>query len=109
MRRITIMSGPIKFRILAIVIGIKNLGYVCFVRKLCCVQSIHTELAELYSRKLIVRRCALWALGDLSSICQACLVKKWNRERTRSVLLNGKDKCMNRVIAVTIALSVCRF
>ena len=31
------MSGPIKFRILAIVIGIKNLGYVCFV---CSVQSI---------------------------------------------------------------------
>ena len=47
MRRITIMSGPIKFRILAIVIGIKNLGYVCFV---CSVQSIHTELANLYSR-----------------------------------------------------------
>ena len=49
------MSGPIKFRILAIVIGIKNLGYVCFVRKLCSVQSIHTELAKLYSQKVISR------------------------------------------------------
>ena len=49
MRRITIMSGPIRFMILAIVIGIKNLGYVCFVRKLCCVQSIHTDPADLYS------------------------------------------------------------
>ncbi len=49
------MSGPIRFMILAIVIGIKNLGYVCFVRKLCCVQSIHTELAKLYSQKVMFR------------------------------------------------------
>jgi hypothetical protein len=25
------------------------------VRKLCCVQSIHTELAKLYSKKVISR------------------------------------------------------
>ena len=56
MRRITIMSGPIRFMILAIVIGIKNLRYVCFVRKLCSVQSIHTELAKLYSQKVICAR-----------------------------------------------------
>ena len=41
MRRITIMSGPIRFMILAIVIGIKNLGYVCFVRKVV-QRSIHS-------------------------------------------------------------------
>jgi hypothetical protein len=33
--------------------GIKDLGYVCFVRKLCAVQSIHTGLADLYSQKVI--------------------------------------------------------
>src|SRR4029077_6334283 len=55
MRRITIMSGPIKFRIVAIVIGIKKLGYVCFVRKLCSVHSIHPELTKLYSKKEISR------------------------------------------------------
>ncbi len=59
------MSGPIKFRILAIVIGIKNLGYVCFVRKLCSVQSIHTELAKLYSQKVIYCLANLAALFDI--------------------------------------------
>ena len=49
------MSDPTRFMILAIVIGIKNIGYVCFVRRLCCVQSIHTELAKLYSKKVIFR------------------------------------------------------
>ena len=49
------MSGPIRFIILAIVIGIKKSRCVCFVRKLCSVQSIHTELAKLYSKKVIFR------------------------------------------------------
>jgi hypothetical protein len=61
------MSGPIRFMILAIVIGIKNLGYLCFVRKLCSVQSIHTEFAKLYSKKVISRMVCpadLWRDGD---------------------------------------------
>jgi hypothetical protein len=31
--------------------------YVCFVTTLCVVQSVHTELAELYSQKVIARQC----------------------------------------------------
>ena len=59
------MSGPIKFRILAIVIGIKKSRYVCFVKKLCSVQSIHTELAKLYSQKVIYCLANLAALFDI--------------------------------------------
>src|SRR5260370_18560949 len=32
---------------------IENLRGICLVRKLCSVQSIHTELAKLYSKKVI--------------------------------------------------------
>src|SRR5260370_7782046 len=64
-RRITIMSGPIKFMILAIVVGIKKSRYVCFVKKLCSVQSIHTELAKLYSQNVIYCLASLAALFDI--------------------------------------------
>jgi hypothetical protein len=59
------MSGPIRFIILAIVIGIKKSRYVCFVKKLCSVQSIHTELAKLYSQKVIYCLANLAALFDI--------------------------------------------
>ena len=59
------MSGPIRFIILAIVIGIKKSRYVCFVKKLCSVQSIHTELAKLYSQKVIYCLAKLAALFDI--------------------------------------------
>jgi hypothetical protein len=51
--------------ILAIVIGIKKSRYVCFVKKLCSVQSIHTELAKLYSQKVIYCLANLAALVDI--------------------------------------------
>ena len=70
------MSGPIRFMILAIVIGIKKSRYVCFVRKLCSVQSIYTELAKLYSKKVISRTVCLADFGDESSIHQAFLVRE---------------------------------
>jgi len=41
MRRITIMSGPIKFMILAIVIGIKK-SRICLFRKKVVQRSIHS-------------------------------------------------------------------
>ena len=41
MSRITIMSGPIKFRILAIVIGIKK-SRICLFRKKVVQRSIHS-------------------------------------------------------------------
>jgi hypothetical protein len=44
------MSGPIRFMILAIVIGTKNLRYVCFVRRLGSVQPIHTDPVDFYSQ-----------------------------------------------------------
>ena len=69
------MSGPTRLRIEAIVTGIKNFGYVCFVRKLCSVQSIHTELAKLYSQKVISPWCSPPISGDESSIHQAFLVR----------------------------------
>jgi len=59
------MSGPIKFMILAIVVGIKKSRYVCFVKKLCSVQSIHTELAKLYSQKVIYSLANLAALFEI--------------------------------------------
>jgi hypothetical protein len=40
--------------------------YVClFVTTLCVVQSIHTELAKLYSKKVIFRLANLAALFDI--------------------------------------------
>jgi hypothetical protein len=41
MRRITIMSGPIRFMILAIVIGIKK-SRICLFRKKVVLRSIHS-------------------------------------------------------------------
>ena len=35
------------------------------VRKLCCLQSIHTELAKLYSQKMICRLANLAAFFDI--------------------------------------------
>ena len=83
------MSGPIKFMILAIVIGIKKSRCVCFVRKLCSVQSIHTELAELYSKKVISRVvCPAGSLGEGSSIPQAFLVRRSGIKTGLPVVLN---------------------
>src|SRR5215470_17180082 len=49
------MSGPIRFMILAIVIGIKK-SRICLFRKKVVLRSIHhTELAKLYSQKVISR------------------------------------------------------
>ena len=82
------MSGPIRFMILAIALGIKKLGYVCFVRKLCSVQSIHTELAKLYSQKVISRMgcpADLWGRKfDPSVLFQ----QTGNKSGTAAVVLN---------------------
>jgi hypothetical protein len=89
MSRITIMSGPIKFRILAIVIGIKKLGYVCFVRKLCSVQSIHTELAKLYSQKVISRMvCLAYLWGGKFDPRGLSRQREWNKDGAAPVVLN---------------------
>jgi hypothetical protein len=75
--------------ILAIVIGIKNLGYVCFVRKLCCVQSIHTELAKLYSKKVISRTvypADLW--GGKFDPPGLSPQREWNKNGPAPVVLN---------------------
>jgi hypothetical protein len=56
------MSGPIRFMILAIVIGIKNFRYVCFVRRLCSVQTIYTDPVDFYSQGV---RCGIVRPTDL--------------------------------------------
>jgi len=56
MRRTTIMSGPQRLRILAIVTDIRNLRGICLVRKLYGVQSIHTDRVQLYSQKVAFYR-----------------------------------------------------
>ena len=103
------MSGPIRFIILAIVIGIKKSRYVCFVKKVCSVQSIHTELAKLYSQKLIAGRCASQVFGDASSICRACLIRRNGIKRDEIGIIKWRIRCMNykRVSVLTIALTVC--
>ncbi|KAF5407531.1 MAG: hypothetical protein Udaeo2_23510 [Candidatus Udaeobacter sp.] len=50
--------------ILAIVIGIK-ISVCLFRKKFCSVQSIHTELAKLYSQKAIYCLANLAALFDI--------------------------------------------
>jgi hypothetical protein len=83
------MSGPAKLRILAIVIGIKKLGYVCFVRKLCSVQSIHTELAKLYSKKVISRVvCRADLSGRKFDPPGLFRQREWNKNGTAPVVLN---------------------
>ena len=39
--------------LLMILIFMLRIRYACFVTTLCIVQSLHTELAELYSQKMI--------------------------------------------------------
>ena len=83
------MSGPIRFRILAIVIDIKNLGCVCFVGKLCGVQSIHTELAKLYSQKVISRMVRPADLcGGKFDPPGLSRQREWNKSGPAPVVLN---------------------
>jgi hypothetical protein len=47
------MSGPIRFMILAIVIGIKKSLICLFRKKVGSVQPIHTDPVDFYSRKVM--------------------------------------------------------
>jgi hypothetical protein len=67
-----------------IVIGIKDLGDVCFVGKLCGVQFIHTELADLYSQKVISRMFCP-ADFDLRGFVPQ---RAWNKKEAAPVTLN---------------------
>ncbi len=60
MRRITIMSGPAKFRILAIIVFI-----AMFQLNGMCLSVIHTNSAELYSGKVIFDR-VLWRVFPMA-------------------------------------------
>jgi hypothetical protein len=89
MRRITIMSGPIRFRILAIVIGIKK-SRICLFRKKVVQRSIHhTELAKLYSQKVISRMVCLADLrGGKFDPPGLSRQREWNRNGPAPVVLN---------------------
>jgi len=76
MKRITIMSGPIRFMILAIVIGIRK-SPICLFRKEVVQRSIDSyRIARVIFPKTDRPTLRLVGSWDLSSICQACLVKK---------------------------------
>jgi hypothetical protein len=78
------MSGPIRFMILAIVISTKNLRYVCFVRTLCVVQSIHTELADLYSQKVV----SAWFWPADFDPLGLSLQREWSKDGAAPVVLD---------------------
>jgi hypothetical protein len=59
------MSGPIKFMILAIVVGIKKSPICLFLKRVVLRSSIHTDLAKLYSQKVICCLANLAALFDI--------------------------------------------
>jgi hypothetical protein len=78
MRRITIMSGPAKFRILAIV-GVISI----FVEAAGCSSSHSTELAEFYSRRLAFSCC----VPEKGIERPDFFAKTGNKSRVRSVVL----------------------
>jgi hypothetical protein len=76
MRRITIMSGPIKFMILAIVIGIKK-SRICLFRKKVVQRSIDSyRIGKVIFQESDLPHGVPWQIsGEGSSIHQVFLVR----------------------------------
>jgi hypothetical protein len=84
------MSGPIRFRILAIVIGIKK-SRICLFRKKVVQRSIHSYRIGkvIFQESDLPHGGPRGFLGDESSIHQVFLVRgEWNKNGAAPVLLN---------------------
>ena len=81
------MSGPIKFRILAIVIGIKNLGYV---RKKVVQRSIHSyRIGKVIFQESDHRMACLADLwGEKFDPPGLSRQRAWNKNGAALVVLN---------------------
>src|SRR5439155_11101067 len=99
MRRITIMSGPIRFMILAIVIGIKK-SRICLFRKKVVERSIHSYRIRkvIFQESDLPHGCAPRIFGGKSSIPPGLSrQREWNKNGGRDGCIKQMEGCMNEM------------